>query len=149
MQAVSQTWLDFQCKLMPGINRAVLMLAEPETDNYRVVAHWPENFTDSDQFSKAGEMALDKQRLVFQAAEVSNEQSEQGLLIVAYPLMFDERIAGVVALEMPRRSPQEMLSVQKVLAWGASWLDYLLQQEQDLPAKTPLVTVLQEIIQPA
>lgn len=142
MQAVTQQWLDFQCKLMPGINRAVLMLAESETDNYRVVAHWPEDFSDSDQFSKAGEMAMDKQRLVFQAAEVSQEQSEQELLIVAYPLTFDERTAGVVALEMPRRSPQEMVSLQKALAWGATWLDYLLRQEQDLPAKAPLVTVL-------
>ncbi len=139
---VTQFWLDFQCKQIPGICRAIVMLADQETGAYVPVASWPDEFEDNAGFSRAGEMAVDKQRLVIQAAQGSHDQTGQRHLILACPLMLENQLAGVIALEVPHRSEQQILSLKKVLAWGSTWLDYMLRQQSSATPETPLVTVL-------
>lgn len=103
-------WLSQQCMIVGGVTRAVLVMGPPGIGPFLPIAFWPEGEEASASLADVAELAL-------QAREPSLLQRDTHSAI-AYPVLVDGRVHGLVALESVLRSDAEMKQVLQQLQWG-------------------------------
>lgn len=113
-------WLALVCQRVVGAQAAAILIENTDDQTYVPIAVWPKAGPDLARLSGVVELALkDRQGVVKHAPEPSNATH------MAYPLLVDDRIAGVVALEVicPESEIGEIL---REVHWGSAWLANLL-----------------------
>jgi len=136
-------WLDLQCSLIEGVRAAVVVLGKPAAGPYAPVAYWPEGGSGSGSLAAAAEVAMDERRGVVQ----SHGAGEGGTAPhddVAWPVLVDGQLCGVVALEIAGRGDAELRTVMRQLQWGVAWLEVLVRQKT-FATRDRLVAVLELI----
>jgi multidrug resistance efflux pump len=125
----ARAWLGLQCTLVPGVERGVVVLGEPDTGPFAPVAYWPIAGAGSPGLSAAAELAIAERRGVAHGQEESGPATAASPWCIAYPFLVDGRLFGVAALEIdPSRRPQ-LRSLMRQLQWGVGWIEVLLQRE--------------------
>jgi multidrug resistance efflux pump len=103
-------WLGQQCGIVGDVARAVLVMGPPATGPFLPVAFWPRGESASALLAEVAELALkERQPGLLQRATHS---------AIAYPILVDGHIQGLVALECGVRSDAEMKHVLQQLQWG-------------------------------
>lgn len=119
-------WLNLLSLQLNRAVRAVLVLGEPDTNAYRPVAYWPEGQGGSAALSNLAERALVAKQGMAGGIDESGRRFG-----VAYPLLIDQHLYGVVAVEVAGACSSEQLDQSlKQLRWACGWLEARLRRDQ-------------------
>ena len=114
-----QAWLGLLSLRISNVVRAVLILTDSEDGHFKPVAYWPDGQGGSEALADLAEQALeDKQGMAGQL------DSQGQCFGVAFPVMVENELFGVVAVETRGSSVSLMLEhVLKQIRWGSGWLE--------------------------
>ena len=121
----ARAWLALQCRFIKGATAGVVVLGEPDQGPFSPAAFWPDENAASAELSAAAEMAMNERRGVVRDADDGRHASG-----VAFPLMIDGHLFGVVAVEVAGESSARLREVMRLLQWGAAWMELLFRREQ-------------------
>ena len=132
-----QSWLELQCRILSGVSDALVVLQKPGIETFAPVAFWPEARRERPQLSQVIERALREGRGLV--------EPRRGAYHMAYPVRVDDKVRGVVGLELDWREETELQIAMRELQWGAGWLEVLLRRAADPleAARLRLNTMLQ------
>ncbi len=127
MEKVLQTWLFHQCRMLSGSIHAVLLTGPPDEGPYNRALYWPDKQRDHSVLSRAAQEALRNKQAVIETGKNKVEKTGEPLDVLACPLFLNERLFGVVAIEITSRSqPMQQATVKQVQV-GAKWLETMIQ----------------------
>ncbi len=141
MSELAQSWLEEQCRSIPGVSGGLVLLAVNEADNAAPVAYWPEGSTPSGQLAAAARQAMRRGRPVA-LGQKTTEADGNAAVTIAYPLLSGERAIGVVAVEVGAASNIQQQDVMGLLKLGSTLFEMLLAQ-QHAENRSQLKTVLE------
>jgi RND family efflux transporter MFP subunit len=122
----TRAWLALLCRFIEGAICGVVVLGEPEVGPFAPAAYWPDEADAGKELTAAAEHAMAKrQGVVLGQTERTNEQ---GLSSVAFPLLVDEHLFGVVAVAL--NAGGNVRQAMRQLQWGSAWIEVLLRREQ-------------------
>jgi len=128
-----QRWLELQCRIISGVQSAIVVLQKPGGEGFAPFAAWPEGRQDR-ALAEITERALREGRGLMQAApQGANPDSlpDQPDYHLAYPVRLDGAVRGVVALAIGWREPAALQSAMRQLQWGSGWLEVLMRRHAD------------------
>ena len=122
----ASAWLTLQVSMLDKVTRGVVVLGAAERGPFVPAAGWPEGDDMPATLSHAAESAMAERRGVVNRASQDERPSQ-----LAYPLLVDNHLFGVVALEFSGCSEYELLAMMRQLQWGCGWLEaYLRRADQ-------------------
>ncbi|MCL2344401.1 MAG: efflux RND transporter periplasmic adaptor subunit, partial [Desulfobulbus sp.] len=126
LRAFTEAWLVLQAGWLSGVRHGVLVLGEPDTGPFELVAQTPAGSRPGARFYEVIDGSL-------QGREVAVSAGGQSL-VAAYPIVLDGRIHGAAAFEVAPQAPEPLV---QSLRWGAGVLErWLLQREHSDSAQT-------------
>ncbi len=149
LEDAARYWLSLQSAMISGVTRAVIVLAKGKGAPMAPVAFWPEGQRGTLGLTEAAELALQERRTVLRDTGQRQQQLNFRVAYIGYPLIFNEEVFGVVALEIALRPEPMMHAVMRQLQWGAAWIELIVRRSQGLkytPENQQLVTVLELIV---
>jgi len=120
-----EAWISLQCGMIPGAVSGVLVLGPADVGPYKPVAHWPTGRSVGSLASTAAEAAAVQRRGV-----VQGDGARGGGFGLAYPIMVDGRLLGVVAVQTTGSDEEQLRSAMRQLQWGAAWVELALRRRQ-------------------
>jgi len=115
-----RAWLALQCRQVPGVRAATVVLGAPGTGPYEPAAAWPTDARPSPALMRAAEDALARQETVLQSGGAGDS-------VLALPVVVDGALYGCVAMQIEGAGAAE---ATRRLRWGMGWLESLLRREQ-------------------
>jgi len=125
-------WLALQCRTSLQIVSGVVVLGEPDSGQYKPAAFWPERSAPQPQLAKAAHMAIEQR----QGVVLRNDDGIGSA--VAYPLILDDRLHGLVALELASADDIELQVLMRQLQWGIAWIESWIRRRQALTDHTAI-----------
>lgn len=125
--------------MVGGAVSGVLVLGAPDAGPFRPVATWPAGRALGALVSAAAETAAARRRPAVQAG---TEARAAGL---AWPVIAEDRLHGVVAVEVAGLGEAELRAAMRQLQWGAAWVELLLARRasgQDAGRQARVATAL-------
>lgn len=116
-------WLGLQSTSIANVHRSLLVLAQTNAQLVPV-AGWPEGETDFSDLSDVVERVFDE--CCGLLVELGNKQH----FGVAYPVLVEGELRGVVALEVAAVTKHELQTAMEKLQWGTGWLELLFRRKQ-------------------
>ncbi|WP_301101418.1 HlyD family efflux transporter periplasmic adaptor subunit [Propionivibrio sp.] len=113
-------WLALVCTRIEGAQGAAVLIENLDDHTFVPMAVWPKVSTDLGRLGAVVEAALRDRRGVMRPAPEPSSATH-----IAYPLMVDERIAGVVAVEALCQQ-SDIGDILREVHWGSAWLANLL-----------------------
>lgn len=135
-------WLDIQCRAFDGVIRGVVILRAAEAASFAPVAMWPEGVEGSPRLAAVVESALAERRVTVQGAKRGARRQDP--VFIAHPILVDDELYGVAALEVEGRAESALRELVQRLGWGLGWLE-ALSRRKTFTSKAQLVTVLELI----
>ena len=134
VELFAQSYLELQCRLIPGAVQGVLLLGPPDRGPFSVAAAWPEDKQPTHALLDGAEKAITRQKGLISGA-IGAEASEIriGLSLVAYPIQLSGRLHGALVLQVEPRSEEELRALLKQLRWGTGWIDSLTRRTGGRP----------------
>jgi RND family efflux transporter MFP subunit len=142
MEAFAQPWLAMQCQMIVGVSKGVLALGMPDRGPFEPAAYWPEGTDGAPELREAARLALSKREAIVQAQPQDPQADTASNDRIACPLLINDRLFGVVAIEMATRPEPQQRAVLQLLQWSAAWLEVLYHQ-QLFATKDRLITAVQ------
>jgi len=127
-------WLALQCRVVDGVSDAVVVLGSPEKGRFAPVATWPRGKPVNRQLGECAERALSERRhLVVRRDPPASSVAGDGepTFQIAVPIQVAQRLHGVVALDVGRRSESQLHEIVNRLSNGSAWLEGLLARSSD------------------
>lgn len=147
-------WLSWVCSQIPGARAAAVLVESVEAHTYVPMAVWPSATLSLGRLAEVAEFALREKRGVIRPAPPSVDAEDAQRMAtaippthVAYPLMLDQRVAGVVALEIVG-GDGDVESAMREIHWGSAWLTNLLagrELEEAIRSRDRVAAVLEAI----
>jgi RND family efflux transporter MFP subunit len=127
----TSSWLNLISSLIPGVSLGVVLLGAPEEGPFVPVASYPQGLKEAEKLGSICEVTIDERRGVVNRLDKSAEHDpdRQQNFHVANPLLIDDRLCGVVALEVSSTSETELKSIMRQLQWGMGWLELLYHRD--------------------
>ncbi len=126
MEKVLQTWLFHQCRMLSGSIHAVLLTGPPDEGPYNRALYWPDKQRDHSVLSRAAQEALRNKQAVIETGKNKVEKTGEPLDVLACPLFLNDRLFGVVAIEITSRSQPMQQATVKQVQLGAKWLETMI-----------------------
>jgi hypothetical protein len=115
-------WLALQCHLIPQCVQAILVLRrEP---SFVPIAHWPAPNDTPQQFTALIEQVVEQQCGLIHALATDHH------FLAAYPLILDEQVMAIIALEVRVREENDLRQVMGLLQWGIAWLEVFFRRQR-------------------
>jgi multidrug resistance efflux pump len=124
---VIQSWLDLQCQLLVGAQRATVLLGDPGAGPILPAATWPESAASTPGLSNAAASALRQRRIIVRPKDSAPHAIEQQGDVVAVPILRENELIGVVTIEFTERAQTAQQAVAKTLARNTVWLELLMR----------------------
>lgn len=142
-----RSWLAIQCRVIPDVKGGLVLLGPPGAGPFTPVAVWPDVRRSMTHLTGAAERALTERRglLLRNQPEGQSGNPVSDSCHVAYPLDVDDKLHGVVVLDVPACSDSQLQSILRQLHWGTAWIEVLFRREQsrnDRQRQDRLETVL-------
>ena len=141
-------WLSLQSAMISGVTRGVIVLSKADSEIYTPVAFWPEGQSGVLGLTEVAELTLQEKRGILRDEGHYNKELGFHVCHVGYPLMLDDELCGVVAIEIVVRAEPLMRAVMRQLQWGAAWIELIIRRDKGknyTPENQQLVTVLELI----
>jgi RND family efflux transporter MFP subunit len=122
----ASSWLTLQISMLANVTHGVVVLGSAERGPFVPAAVWPEGDSMPASLSRAAESAMAERRGIVHRSAQDDRPSQ-----LAYPLLVDDRLFGVVALEFTDCDETELQAIMRRLQWGCGWLEaYLRRADQ-------------------
>jgi RND family efflux transporter MFP subunit len=118
-----QGWLALQSRLISGVIQGLLLIGGEEK-SFSPVAAWPRRGSDPTRLSDVMERVLEEN------CGLLLELEGEGVYAVAYPLLVDDKLCGVVALEIVASAESDLRQAMEQLQWGIAWLELLVRRRR-------------------
>jgi RND family efflux transporter MFP subunit len=119
-EAVCRSWLALQCRSLPGVSGAMLLLAR-QGGPFQPVAVWPDAAQDFSFLRAVAEECVKTSAPVVQRPP---HASGAAGLHIAYPFLADaDQPVGAVVLDLLPRPEAEITATLRSLHWGVGWLE--------------------------
>jgi len=128
VEEFARAWIGLQCSLITEVISGVVVLGDPGEGAFAPVAHWPVAGIGSPGLNAAAELALSERRGVVQE-HADSAQAAASSSCVAYPIIVDDRLFGVAALEIEAGRRLQLRNVMRQLQWGIGWIEVILRRE--------------------
>ena len=116
----SEKWLATVCSLLPGVYSAVFLVPGQGNDQLHLLARWPDDLSQHQDFFAVAKYALKKRgEVCLPRAHVINEQA---LDYFAKPVYIRSRLAGVIAIKMQHLPTSKHLAVFHSIKRSIRWL---------------------------
>ncbi|WP_316367635.1 efflux RND transporter periplasmic adaptor subunit [Candidatus Thiodiazotropha sp. CDECU1] len=116
------------CRLISGIQSAVVVAKNAEDNAWRSLACWPEHEEPEKDLLKLARKAIETRRRLIVSI---GKHSVSGADLVAVPLVSGSEAKGAVALCMSAREAQKQKAAMQALQWSLRWLQLLQKQAAD------------------
>jgi hypothetical protein len=116
LQEYFGSWLALQSGMIAGTVQGLLVMAG-DNDSFSPVAGWPRSGTDPELLADVVERALDKR------CGLLSELAVTGRYAIAYPILTEGELLGVVALEISAIRQADLQRAMEQLQWGVAWLE--------------------------
>jgi RND family efflux transporter MFP subunit len=126
-EALCRSWLALQCRSLPGVNGAMLLLAR-QGGPFQPVSVWPDASQDFSFLHAVAEECVKSG-----APVVHRPPHESGAagLHIAYPFLADgDQPVGAVVLDLEPRAEADIRSTLRGLHWGLGWLEAQTTRER-------------------
>ncbi|MEW8053179.1 MAG: efflux RND transporter periplasmic adaptor subunit [Candidatus Thiodiazotropha sp.] len=123
-RVVIQQWLEQLCRLVSGIQSAIVVEKGVTESGGISVVRWPEDEQPEKALLKVALKAFETRRQLI----VPASRSVQGSDFMAVPLVSRGQPKWAVALRMSARSAQKQKAALQALQWSLRWLKLLLKQ---------------------
>ncbi len=143
-EVFAAAWLTLQCGYIDAVRRGVLVLGQPGKGPYTPVASWPDVASGSPDLAATAELAMAEGRGVVRGGK-QTPVAQGDALCVAYPIIVDELLCGVVAIELERRDEAGLHRVMRQLQWGSGWLEASVRRRTPTP-RDQLVSVMELVV---
>lgn len=141
-EELAQSWLTLQCLMIAGVRRAVLILGATVEAAAAPAASWPDARQDNALLIECGRLALAKKGPVVRP-RASSGGDREGPVIVACPLCRDDRLFGVVVIEVETLAREQQQIVLQLLKWGTAWLQLLPPDDEASKIAARLASVIE------
>jgi hypothetical protein len=128
-KSVLEAWLINLCRMLPEVQRAVIVCDFEPGDELAPAISWPSTSFDSTDLCMAAKLANSRNSPVFNTQELTDQSRDRAEILIAYPLHIDEQTPGTVSLSL-LASPKQQDIIEKLLEWGQSWLQLALLPQQ-------------------
>jgi len=126
-QVFAQSWLAIQCRLIPAVVGALVLLRSERDASFAPAAVWPDVRRDMRYLTPIAQRALGERRGF--AAPRPGEGNAPGGHYVAYPVEAVGLLQGVVVLDLALRPEADLQAALRQLHWGAAGLALLFTRE--------------------
>jgi RND family efflux transporter MFP subunit len=128
-----RSWLALQCRIIADVNDGVVVLQQPGSESFAPLAFWPDGQRDRSHLAEVTERALRDGRGVVQPRDddTSSAVPARPDYQLAYPIRLDNRVRGVVGLDIAWREEGQLQNAMRQLQWGAGWLEVFLRRHAD------------------
>jgi RND family efflux transporter MFP subunit len=144
-----QAWLALVCEQIPGASAAAVLVENQEAQIYVPMAVWPKASSSMGRLAGIVEVCLRDRRGVFQTAALSENVEDTldqpGLTQISYPIILEQRISAVVAVEADCDA-EGVNEIFRQLHWASAWLSSLLtgrELEEAIAAKAQVGSVME------
>jgi RND family efflux transporter MFP subunit len=127
----ASSWLALQASTLPPLRASVLIMGEPDEGPFAPVGVHPAPAPISADLSIAAEAALSDRKGVLRERRPS--ERDEGAQCMALPLIVDERVHGVVAVELAAPFCEPLAEIGRRLQWGAAWIENRIRRGSFLP----------------
>ena len=134
-----QSWLELLCGMIPGIRQAVLLTNSFGKADQLI--QWPKTDVIHSDVREAASLAASQQKKVTTTLSARQENDATEDMVIAMPLTGPDDFIGTLAVRVSLKPSQQSVVIQ-ILHWGESWLQLLLQQEENRPLHRPSNNVL-------
>lgn len=149
-----QAWLALICEQIPDATVAAVLVEETQMQSYVPMAVWPKANPSMGRLAKIVETCLRDRRGVFQPAELSQQAEAVSdrvelarLIQIAYPIILEQRVSAVVAIEADC-GIAEVNTIFREIHWASAWLSSLLtgrELDEAIQAKERVGSVLEVV----
>jgi len=133
-------WLSIQCSRLENVNRAVVVFGAPDRGPFAPIAVWPEAASGSPRILTAIESVVSTKASCILNTENNDVVNSDN--VIATPILVDNRICGVVAIEVSQTDDSHQQKTLIDLEWGLVWMQMLVRRGRLTPTDR-LVTVLE------
>ncbi|MCP4242027.1 MAG: HlyD family efflux transporter periplasmic adaptor subunit [bacterium] len=121
LEAFAQAWLSLQCRFIKGARQGILVLRGDNTRSYAPVARWPENQESAADLTTTAELVLGERRGIIRKLDVGRgDTAGEFTAVLAYPVLIEDGIHGVVAIEATVHTESRLGSAMRQLQWGVA-----------------------------
>lgn len=138
-----RAWLALVCARVPAARSAAILVESEQAHTFVPIAVWPSASPDMARLAGVVQRALRERAGVVQPGSAE----EPGITHMAYPVLVENRVAGVVALDVAAGQEQAAALLREV-HWGSAWLASMFgRRELDLAieAKERVGAVLETV----
>jgi RND family efflux transporter MFP subunit len=140
------SWLQLQCQVLDGSIRAVVLLGESDKGPFRPVALWPDRGAATPALTTAATRAIRQRETVLLAQQRAPAAARQTGDIVACPIIHDDRVLGVVAVELGSRAAPQQQAAARALETNTAALELLMRSGHTESASEPHAQRLVELV---
>ncbi len=148
-EAFYTSWLALQCALIEGAQAGLVLVQSARGGAFAPVAHWPVGRRPGRHLGTAAEKALKERRALALELEPQGEGAAgaPSRTCIAQPIEAEGEVSGAVVIELSARSPEQLESALRSLAWGSAWLELsALRQSGSVGGSDNPMKVLLELI---
>lgn len=122
-------WLNLQISLINNVQQGILVLRTIDSDTYSPLAKWPEGQSDPERLTDICESSLEQRSaLLGLLPSPPGASASSSHYALSYPILIDDILHGVVALEVITTSEEELGVYMGQLQWGVSWLELFFRR---------------------
>jgi len=118
-------WLALQSSFVRNAVQGLLVMRTAGSDSYAPVASWPEGNSDPERLAEICESSIEQRCGLLTQLPPLCSSTDPPCYAVSYPILIDNTLHGVVALEVAVESEGELTGCMEQLQWGVSWLELL------------------------
>ncbi len=118
-----KSWLAVQSGFVKEAVQSLLVVGTVD-QQFAPVAGWPDKGSDPQRLADVVERVLEEK------CGLLVELPETGTYAIAYPLLVDEKLRGVVAMEIGAQNQLALRKAMEQLQWGVSWLELLIRRRR-------------------
>ena len=146
MRVILQSWLDIQCRMLPGIIQAIVLLNDQGSEHDDGCAFWPPSADDCADLVSVARAYLDQNHKPGRPVALFESVERPDRSLIAYPLCNLDNLTGVFVATFAKGHEVETDSWGKMLEWGSLWLQFarqfqLTNHSSDLLNLIRLITV--------
>lgn len=128
-------WLALQFSFIKNAVQGLLVTGAADADSYTPIAMWPESNTAPARLSDICESSLEQRcPLLAKLPSQAGLPSGHSFYAVSYPILIDNTLHGVVALEIRAETEAELTGCMEQLQWGVSWLELFFRRRRSAEA---------------
>ncbi len=139
------SWLRLQCRMIEEVYQGMVLLGPAEAGPFLPVASWPEQSAAPEIFDALVQRVVREGKGVVVRYQAELAEAAPDRYHLGYPVKLDQRLHGVVILDIGHRQPEGLQSVLRQLQWGCAWLEKHLLRKQVAPVESAQQQLIQTL----